>query len=340
VLRFAKRLVVVALIGAAVMGGMTRAAAQVTVQAVNYRGWGGSYRLSNGTAEIVIVPEVGRILRYGFIGERNLIWEDPALAGKSADRKTFPRFGGNKAWPWPQHEWPRYIGHDWPPPPAADQAPFTAETVGADTVRMTSPLVVGFGVRVVREIQLARSGSRVTLTTRLEHVNTPGPEKNLAAWSITPVAAPETLLVRLTPNSTLADGYKPLGSFDPFASITVEKGVMRVVRQIDKSSKIGIDGDAVGAVYGDTLWLLRDKTSDAGGTYISGERVQVFSNADSAEDFARGLPPYMELEFTSPRKRLSRAGDTVSLTEVWELKRLPRDADKRSAFIADSLTSP
>jgi hypothetical protein len=180
----------------------------------------------------------------------------------------------------------------------------------------------------------------VTITTRLEHVTTPGPEKNLAAWSITPVAAPETLLVRLTPNSTLADRYKPLGAFDPFASTAVDKGLMRVVRQSDKSSKIGIDGDAIGAVYGDTLWLLRDTTPDAGGAYVSGERVQIYANADSAEDLARGLPPYMELEFTSPRKNLSRAGDSVSLTEVWELKKLPRDASKRSAFIEESLTSP
>jgi hypothetical protein len=340
VLRFAVK------VGLVILGGVTlmlllspTAEARVTVQPVDYRGWSGSYRLSNGTAEVVVVPAVGRILRYGFIGGPNLIWEDPALSGKPADRKTFPRFGGNKAWPWPQHEWPRYIGHEWPPPPAADQAAFTATPVGKDTVRMISPLVVGFGARLVREITLAPTGSQVTITTRLEHVDSPGPVKTIAAWSITPVASPDTLLVRLTSNSTLPARYKPLGSFDPFARVTDENGLLRVVRQSDKSSKIGIDGDAFAVAYGDTLWLLRDRTRETGAAYVAGERVQIYANADSAEDTAHGLPPYMELEFTSPRKGLSRGGDTVTLTEVWELKKLPRDPEKRSAFIKESLKS-
>jgi hypothetical protein len=310
---------------------------EVTAQTVNYKGWADSVRLTNGTAEVVIVPAVGRILRYGYVGGPNLIWEDPLFHGKPADRKNFPRFGGNKAWPWPQDEWPAHIGHDWPPPPAADQAPFTATLVGTDTIRMRSPLVVGFGVNIVREITLAKSGSQVTITTRLEHVEAPGPVQSLGAWSITPVAAPDTLLVRRTPTSPLASGYKPLGAFDPFARITEEAGLLTVERQPTKSSKIGIDGDAIAAVYGDTLWILRDTTPQTPGRIVPGERVQIYANADSAEDTARGLPPYMELELTSPRRDLARSGDTVTLTEVWELRRLPADPDRRRGVIAKSL---
>jgi hypothetical protein len=306
------------------------------LQSVRYKGWNDSYRLHNGTVEVVVVPEVGRILRYGRIGGRNLIWEDPAFHGKPPDRRTFPRFGGNKAWPWPQHEWPQYIGHEWPPPPAADQAAFTAVAVDADTVRMTSPLVVGFGVRIVREIRLARTGSQVTISTRLEHVAAAAPEKNLAAWSVTPAAAPDSLTVRMTAGSTLPGGFKPLGAFDPFAEVKPEHGLLRIARQPDKSSKIGIDGDAIAAAYGDILWILRDTTRESG-IYVPGERVQVYANADSREDSARGLPPYMELEFTSPRKSLSRGGDTATLAEAWELTALPGDPRKRAAFIEERL---
>ena len=303
--------------------------AQATVQTVTYHGWRDSFRLFNGTVEAIIVPTVGRIMRYGFPGGPNLIWEDPALFGQPANRRTFPRFGGNKAWPWPQDEWPAHIGHDWPPPPAADQAEYAASVVGPGTVRLRSPLVVGFGVTVVREISLAPTGSRLTITTRLEHISSGGPAQTLAAWSITPAAAPETLLVRLAPGSALSNHYKPLGSFDPFASVTAENDVLRVVRQPDKSSKIGIDGDVIGALYGDTLWLLRDKTPRGDGNSQPGERVQIYANADSREDAARGLPPYMELEMTSPRQRLSRDGDSVALTEVWELQKLSGSAAQR-----------
>lgn len=304
---------------------------QRAVQPITYHGWRGSLKLTNGVVELIVVPALGRIMRYGFPGGPNLIWEDPALAGQPANRRTFPRFGGNKAWPWPQDEWPAHIGHDWPPPPAADQAEYTSSIIGPSAVRLKSPLLVGFGMTIVREIQLSPKGTQVMVTTRLEHISSGGPAQNLAAWSITPAAAPETLLVRLTPGSPLPTGYKPLGAFDPFASVTAENRILRVVRQPDKSSKIGIDGDVIGAVYGDTLWLLRDQTPKVAGEYQPGERVQVFASADSREDTARGLPPYMELEMTSPRKRLARDGDSVALTEVWELRKLSGSMAQRNA---------
>lgn len=312
-------------------------AALVAVQTVTYHGWKDALRLTNGTVEVVVVPSLGRVMHYGFVGGTNLIWEDPALAGKPVDAKTFPRFGGNKAWPSPQEEWPLYIGHEWPPPPEADQTVFKVSFKGRGAVILESIPLVGFGVAIVREIHLAPKGTRVTLTTRLEYTGPAPAKKPLGAWSITPVAAPDTLLARLSSRSPLTDGYKALGAFDPFASVTAKNGVLHIARNKDKSSKIGIDGETLGAVYGDTLWLLRNRTPQTAGQSVPGERLQVYANADSREDAARGLPPYMELEMTSPRKALSRPGDSVSLTEVWELQKLTGSEAVRHTQVENSL---
>ena len=52
------------------------------VSVVNYRGWADSYLLSNGTVEAVVVPAVGRVMQFHFIGEDDVFWENSALQGK------------------------------------------------------------------------------------------------------------------------------------------------------------------------------------------------------------------------------------------------------------------
>jgi len=49
---------------------------KVRMEKVNYLGQPNSYRLSNGTVEVVVSTDVGpRILRYGFLGKENVLGE-------------------------------------------------------------------------------------------------------------------------------------------------------------------------------------------------------------------------------------------------------------------------
>src|SRR6476469_4272438 len=123
----------------------------VSSEKTAYQGWPEAYRLSNVKVEVVVVPAVGRIMRYGPVGGANLLWENPKLAGHPASPgKEWANFGGDKVWPWPQDDWPQRAGRAWPPPVAADQAAFTVEPRG-DSLRMTSPLIEGYGARIVRD---------------------------------------------------------------------------------------------------------------------------------------------------------------------------------------------
>lgn len=310
-----------------VLGMALGASARVTIESVRYSGWEGAYRLTNGTVDLVVVPAVARIMRYGYVGGPNVLWNNPVPAGMPARPGDWPNFGGDKAWPWPQDEWPQYIGHDWPPPEAADQVPFDAEIVGQDTVRISSPLVIGFGLRIVRYITLAPAGTRVTIVTRLEKIRAGG-NRPLGAWTITQVPAPETIYACLAPGAsgTLPDHWKRLGGDAPPPSVTTEDGILRVRRDTAKSIKVGVDADTLAVAAAGTLFTVRAVVTDPSG-YLPGERAQIYATADSSpQDAARGIGPYVELEMTSPKKPLPDPGDTVTLTTVWELRRLPTDA--------------
>jgi hypothetical protein len=184
---------------AAATAAAAAAAAPVTVTRVNYHGWPGAYRLANGTVDLVIVPAVGRILRYGFLGGPNALWENPAVAGKPGQfTGDWNNIGGDKIWPWPQDEWEKRTGRAWPPPPATDQAVHQAFVVKPDTVRLVSPVVAGYGLRIVRDIRLAPTGTQVTITSRFEKIR-PGADFPTGVWSITQVPVPDWTLARLVP---------------------------------------------------------------------------------------------------------------------------------------------
>lgn len=297
--------------------------AEVKIEKVSYKGWDGAYRLSNGTVEVVVVPGVARIMRYGFIGGPNLLWENAKEVGKPARIGQWPNFGGDKAWPWPQDDWPARAGSAWPPPAASDQTPHAAKTVGRDTLRLTSPLIVGYGVRIVRDITLSERGAQVRITTRFEKQRE-GADFPVGVWTITQIPVPETLLARLIPGAekALPENYKMLMP-TPWKSLRTEKGILYADRSRTESGKIGTDADLLAAVLGDTLFTIRALTTSLPlSAFVPGERAQFYSNPDPAPGApADSATPYVEMEFTSPVKTL-RSGETLTLETIYQARKL------------------
>src|SRR2546421_6348085 len=101
---------------------------RISVKRADYHGWPAAFIISNGQAAAVIVPAVGRVMQFHFLGEDGPFWEDHALDGKLPDPKAtnWNNFGGDKTWPAPQADWPTIALRGWPPPPAFDAMPVTA----------------------------------------------------------------------------------------------------------------------------------------------------------------------------------------------------------------------
>ena len=61
-----------------------------------------AYRLTNGTVEAVVVPSIGRVMRWGKIGGPNLLWNnDPSKITETG----WKNYGGDKTWLSPQIYW-------------------------------------------------------------------------------------------------------------------------------------------------------------------------------------------------------------------------------------------
>src|ERR1051325_5584720 len=114
------------------------AKAAVKVERVAYRGWQGSYRMTNGTVDLVFVPQIGRIMRYGYVDGPNVLWENAALAGKTTDFSQpvtdWQNYGGDKVWPAPQSVW------GWPPDATFESAPHTVQVLKNGHLLVESPL--------------------------------------------------------------------------------------------------------------------------------------------------------------------------------------------------------
>ncbi|HXF27943.1 MAG TPA: hypothetical protein VN610_11740, partial [Bryobacteraceae bacterium] len=76
--------------------------AAVKVEKINYHGWPNSYRITNGTVELIALTDVGpRIIRYGFVGGQNLFKEFEEQLGKSGE-STWEARGGHRLWMSPE----------------------------------------------------------------------------------------------------------------------------------------------------------------------------------------------------------------------------------------------
>lgn len=338
--------------GVGMVTGRRASAGIVFLEKTEYKGWRNAYRLRNATIEVVVVPSVGgRILRYGFTGGPNMLWENPTVAGKPISLTTWPNTGGDKSWPWDQADWPNLIGHDWPPPPAADPAPYQAEILNGDTLRLTSSLVSPWGIRIVRDIRVDRTGTGVFVTTRFTRV-VPGESVNCAVWVVTQIPPTPFVLARLTQSvrgvldGPLGGGFKPLGNDNRLTAnfknvARIANGALLIERDATKSAKLGTDADAFASVHGDTLFTIRQASTapgdNAGAEYRSGERAQVYNQPDDAEAAKQGITAYVELEMTSPRKTI-KAGETLTLAQEWRLSRLSA-ADRTPERVAALLES-
>lgn len=281
------------------------------VERVSYRGWEDAYRLSNGVVEVVVVPSIARIVHYGFVGEPNVLWLNPATEGKPVQPGQWPNHGGDKAWIWPQEEWAIRTGRSWPPPSATDQVPHQLEVLPRGGVRLTSPLVAGYGVRLVREIRLEPTGTRVHLQTRLEKLRD-GAEFPVAAWVVAQLPVPELMLARLHPDTPLSEGYLLLNP-EPWKAIRrLGADLLVPERRSEVALKLGCDAEALAWYRAPYLVVHRSPIRNLA-EYLPGEHAQIYSNPDTL--------PYIELEFTSPR-RVLRRGESVTLEVTWELYRL------------------
>ena len=319
----------------------TASFSNVSVKLFNYLGWDNSIQISNGNVEVVVVPQIGRIMHYGFVNSENLLWSDEQFHGKilpngepNRDEEgvyEWTNFGGDKVWPNQQSEFEQINGFSWPPDPAFDGGVHSYDLLD-NGVRITSPVSKLNGAQSIRSIRLSETGSRIEIMQTLKKValasNTQLEPLRYTIWNVTQIRQPEQTLYPLNPHSHFESRYFPF-SWEESAAVSnfsIEGDVGIFIPDAEKPQKTGADSD---------IWL-------AG--IIDDVVIAEFFRRDSTQRYPDGglsaevytCPDYTELELLSPWVYL-KIGETLEHPIAWELKRLPSSANtpqlKRAAAL-------
>ncbi len=290
------------------LGLCSRGAVHVSKE--TYRIWPNSYRISNGLIDVVVVPQIGRIMRLGRANGPNLLFESPLKAdGKAEFGGLWQNFGGDKIWPAPQSVW------KWPPEPQYDVQPWRVEPT-KDGLRMwtTQPGSIT-GLLLERSIHLATSQTEIVVENR--YTNASQTTQRFAGWQICQVADPAMCIL---PRDLTDSGGKGWSTYEPIdvSDITQQVGsVIQIHRDRKRSAKFGSTSSAgfVSAFFEDDVLVL--SADHPKGEYVDGGKAQqVYISQDPAK--------YAEIEITGPLTSVPPGGSLVFKTKLQLSRQLPR----------------
>jgi hypothetical protein len=291
--------------------------ANVAITPMEYHGWPGSYLISNGVAEVVVVPVIGRVMQFRMSGdEAGVFWENRALDGQlaAAPEAEWANFGGDKVWPAPQDDWIKITGRPWPPPLAFDSMPLQATVKGSELV-LTSPVDPHYGIQTVRCIALHPSKAKLAIRTAYHKVS--GPAVKSGIWFITQLREPQRVFALLPEEVKHSPGFYQMQGPAPH-DFQHQGRLISLRRDPANNLKIGAEGRSL-LWIGDEYVLHIDHDHAQGATSI-------YTNMDPL--------PYVELETEGPLVEMN-AGDRIEMTNIYELTcRTTPDvmAEARQAF--------
>ncbi len=280
----------------------------VSIARISYHGWADCYRIQNGCVEAIVVPAIGRVMQLRLAGEPDgAFWENRALDGQLHDPASneWLNFGGDKCWPAPQSAWLPQQGRDWPPPAAFDSRPMEG-VAGRCGIVLTSPVDSGFGIQVVRHVEL--DSARPVLRIRTEFRKLQGGPVRVGVWSITQMPSPERVCVLLPLTTRFPDGYVRLMDGEP-AGLRIEGRLLTLKRHPHEFAKIGTEGSSL-AWIGPSCVVCIEAESGPGEYPDGGCVTEIYTNPDPLQ--------YVELETLGPLATLS-AGDRIEQTTVYSV---------------------
>jgi hypothetical protein len=282
--------------------------ADVTIEKVACLELANCYRLSNKTVEVIVTTDVGpRIVRYGFVGEDNLLGETGDDMVKT-ELGVWRPIGGHRLWTAPE-AMPRSYSPDNEP---------VAFTVDGNTVRLVQRVEPKTGIEKALAITLDDSGTAVTVLHRL--TNRGLWDVEVSPWALTIMNGGGEVIIPHEPYRS-HDEYllpaRPLALWhytdlsDPRWTIGKKFIRLRTNPQMKESQKIGV-GNAQGwAAYlrNRTLFVKRFPFV-AGATYPD--------YGSNTETYTAGT--FIELETLGPLATLA-PGASAEHVERWFLFR-------------------
>lgn len=277
------------------------------IEKTSYKTFEDCYRLSNGEVELIYVADVGpRILRFGFVGGRNLLKElsddeERRFAGDSG----LKLYGGHRIWVGPERRSYTY---------AADNEAVAIES-GSDWVRGVAP-VDSVGIRKAIEVRMSKDGE-VVLTHRLTN-ESPWPLE-FCAWALTMMVPGGAGISTFPPRGTHPEHLPPSNPLVMWRFTDLSDPRWRLFEKyiVLENRPATADPEKIGLYNAETrgAYLL--------GSDLFVKRYQATADADSYPDMGASYETFtndvfLELETLGPVEEIA-PGETVEHVETWRL---------------------
>ena len=274
-----------------------------------------AYKLTNGAVEAVVVPEIGRVMRFGKVGGPNLLWNNPQA---QLTNDGWKNYGGDKTWLSPQSNWKVFHGSaGWPPEPALDGLPQKADVLTGGKLQLTTPLSKT-GIRVIRTLYFDENGEFVIEQTARKESGEP---LQAGLWSISQVVPGEAVFFAINPDTQYKDGLYRWNNNAALPAERVRPNLIKIEpRAAGSGTKMGFDTkiSALASVSDGVAWVQKSARPD--GDYPDGASEAGFPT----ELYVNGDPKvyYQELEILGPLQTFYK-GASWTHTVRWSLHDLP-----------------
>jgi hypothetical protein len=279
------------------------------MERTEYRGWKNCWKLTDGNVDLLVTTDVGpRIIRFGFIGGENMLFESPVDVGTTGG-DSWKSFGGHRLWHAPES-----VPRTYEP----DNSAVSAEKRG-DTLVISPPREKSTGIRKELHVRMLASASgegRVEVRHFLFNENLW--DVRLAPWAITVMTGGGTAILPLPPRGKHADNLLPTCPIVTWAYTDMtdsrwtwlEKHIL--LRQDPKAKgpqKAGIGSPAgwIGYTVHGNLFVKKAEYRKGEEYPDMGCNLEAFTNSDM-----------LECETMGPME-LVAAGSSVEHREEWAL---------------------
>jgi hypothetical protein len=291
----------------------------VTIRRTEWKGWRDCYVITNGEVEVVVVPQIARIMKYGIAGGKNMLWVNEELTPEKAPEAHAPEpgewlnYGGYKLWPAPQRDW------NWPPDWTLDRGPCTVEVTEEGALHLVGMASEKHGIRFDRQITLAPTGGRLDLVQTA--VNVSGEPGTVSIWDVTQVNDDCVAFVPLGPGAS----YRTLEG-DPLDEQWTRTGDMLLCKPAGRTGKVFISGPPpwLGCRQGPLLFIKAFEMAE-----------EPPPEPETPREVYTGDSGYIELEIVGPAVRLE-PGESTALNQVWTLRPASPNAQTDEGLIRNA----
>ena len=269
------------------------------MEKIKYAGWENCYRLANDQIELIVTADVGpRVIRFGFINDKNVFKEYPQQLGVT-NAKEWLCFGGHRFWHAPESQPRTYY---------PDSEPVLIQEIENGLIATQKPEPTT-GLQKQIEITLSHDGTEVNLKHYLINHNLWAVEA--APWSISVMAPGGVAILPLPPRGPHPDFLLPTSKLalwpytnlsDPRYTLSEKFISLKQDSSFTTPQKIGLYASDGWAAYANNGYIfVKQAPIQFEGAYPDlGVNFEVFTNKEMLELEALGpiesIPPKAKID--------------------------------------------